>query len=474
MALPTNINSILNPDIVESVRVELKEGFNIESILHTISAFANDIDNFCGGYIIIGIKDNKEVTGFARDKFDDLQKEVFRYCKKCIEPSYVPQIELVRYLGKDVVVLWCPSGEEKPYRCYESPFKEKKDTRYLCYIRKGSLTVLASRFDEKELFNLASYTPFDDRVNYKYDLSVISRNLIFDYLSMINSDLLINFDKASTEQLLLDLRVLGGPKEDYRLKNIALLMFTNKPSDYIPYSYIDLTILKDDEGEELIEKRFDSSLFKQYIDCMDYIKNNVIEKKIIKVEGDYKSITTYNYSFEVLEEVIANAILHKSYQISEPVSIRIEKDKIEVTNVPGFDRTISDTAIKELKPKSKRYTSRRIAEFLRELGFVEAKNTGYPRIIKKSQENNSPLPLIEMNKERDYVSVIIPINKLFLNDDLSLRDRIINYLNEKDMSKTELSRALGYNRVYNSLTYQLNKLMDEKKVARRDKKYYLI
>lgn len=108
MALPTNINRILNPNIVESVRVELKEGFNVESIMHTICAFANDIDNFCGGYIIIGISDIKDVIGFPRNKFDNMQKELFRYSKKCIEPSYVPQVELVNYEGKDVVVIWCP------------------------------------------------------------------------------------------------------------------------------------------------------------------------------------------------------------------------------------------------------------------------------------------------------------------------------------------------------------------------------
>ena len=56
----------------------------------------------------------------------------------------------------------------------------------------------------------------------------------------------------------------------------------------------------------------------------------IIEKKTIKVEGEYKSKTVFNYSFEVLEEVIANAILHKSYQMNEPVSVRIETNRIEV------------------------------------------------------------------------------------------------------------------------------------------------
>ena len=63
MALPTNIQNILNPMVVESSRLEFKENWNPESIIHTICAFANDIDNVSGGYIIIGIKEkNVSIT----------------------------------------------------------------------------------------------------------------------------------------------------------------------------------------------------------------------------------------------------------------------------------------------------------------------------------------------------------------------------------------------------------------------------
>ena len=40
---------------VKNARVEYKKDWNPEPILHSICAFANDIDNWGGGYIIIGI-----------------------------------------------------------------------------------------------------------------------------------------------------------------------------------------------------------------------------------------------------------------------------------------------------------------------------------------------------------------------------------------------------------------------------------
>lgn len=473
MAIPANIKTILDNNIVEGVRVELKEGWNPETIMHTICAFANDIDNFYGGYVIIGIDDNRNVLGFDPAKFDLLQKEVVRYCKKCIEPSYIPVIDLLDCEGKKIAVLWCPAGNNRPYRCYEKVYKEKKDTKYLTYIRKGSLTLAASRDEEIELQNIGGFEPFDDRINYHFGLDAIDRGLVEEYLKLAKSSLINGLDERSIEDILLDLKAAGGPKEDYHPKNIALLMFTKKPSNFIPYSYIELTIVKNNSGDEIVEKTFDSALFKQYSDCMDFIKTNIIQKKTVKIEGKYKSKTVYNYSFEALEEIVSNAILHKSYQINEPVSIRVEKDRIEVTSIPGFDRTISDASIKELKPKSKRYQSRRIAEFLKEINIVEAKNTGYPTILQSTLDNDSPLPIIDTNKERDYVTIIVPINKHFYDENLPLKERIINALNSSPMTKTELCRFLGYARVVNSVSNQLRNLIDENYVVVTNKRYYL-
>ncbi len=44
MKLPTSIENILNENIDENQRLELKKNWNPEPILHTICAFANDID----------------------------------------------------------------------------------------------------------------------------------------------------------------------------------------------------------------------------------------------------------------------------------------------------------------------------------------------------------------------------------------------------------------------------------------------
>ena len=56
MALPINIADLINCRVVENARVEYKKSWNPEPITHSICAFANDIDNWGGGYIIIGVE----------------------------------------------------------------------------------------------------------------------------------------------------------------------------------------------------------------------------------------------------------------------------------------------------------------------------------------------------------------------------------------------------------------------------------
>ena len=52
--IPISIDNLLSGTVVESNRIEFMKDWNPERALHTICAFANNIDNIGGGYIVIG------------------------------------------------------------------------------------------------------------------------------------------------------------------------------------------------------------------------------------------------------------------------------------------------------------------------------------------------------------------------------------------------------------------------------------
>ena len=109
MALPINVSDLINRRVIESARIEYKGDWNPEPILHSICAFANDIDNWGGGYIIIGIEEEDgmpklPVKGLSKSSIDRINKELLQKCN-LIESRYIPIVEQVSYEGKEIIVL---------------------------------------------------------------------------------------------------------------------------------------------------------------------------------------------------------------------------------------------------------------------------------------------------------------------------------------------------------------------------------
>ena len=80
MAIPTNMQTLLEGHKVEWERVELEETWDALASLKTVCAFANDLNNWGGGYIVIGVRDNeggpKELVGVPVEKADGWLKDV--------------------------------------------------------------------------------------------------------------------------------------------------------------------------------------------------------------------------------------------------------------------------------------------------------------------------------------------------------------------------------------------------------------
>ena len=161
-----------------------KETWDPEASLKTVCAFANDLDNWGGGYIVIGVEEDNgrpvyPLKGIPFDKVDAYQKNILAKCK-LIRPAYMPIAEVVDYADKKFIVLWCPGGDNRPYSSPKTMAKDNKERIY--YIRKMSNTVEPSDDEVKDLFSLANKIPFDDRVNHQAEISDLNITLIQNYL----------------------------------------------------------------------------------------------------------------------------------------------------------------------------------------------------------------------------------------------------------------------------------------------------
>ena len=468
MSIHINIDDLINQRVVESTRIEFKSGWNPNAIIHSICAFANDIDNVGGGYIVIGVEEENgspvfPIKGIEQEKIDGILKELIGYCH-CIQPLYNPIVEPVLFQGKYIIVIWVAGGFGRPYKASKDVFTEKSNKLY--YIRKSSSTIVASPEEEKQLFFVSSDIPFDDRANLAADVLDLDIGLMRQHLKEIGSSLYEISLKADALKIAKDMQLVSGPTENIKPLNVGILMFSERPEQYFRYARIEVVDIPDPTGTNMVEKVFTGPIQRQLKDALSYIKNYILKEAIIKDAHKAEATKIYNYPYAAVEELLANAVYHRSYQVNEPITVRITPKSITITSFPGFDRSISDKNISEYNITSPIYRNRRIGDFLKELHLIEGRNTGYPTVLNALRDNGSPYPEFQMDDNRTYLTVTLPVHPYFLPKtesepkELEYRERIFEALRGKKLSMNELAKEMGYKGITAKLSSAIEKMLE--------------
>ena len=462
MAIPVNIYELINRTIVESTRVEFKADWNPEAILHTICAFANDMDNMGGGYIVVGVEEKDgmpvfPIKGIAQNRIDGMEKKLREICHY-LEPFYQPVAEPVLYEGKHILVIWVAGGFSRPYRASASLSEKRSEKRY--YIRKASNTVVATPEELKQLYYVSSDIPFDDRPNLAAEIEDLDLGIIREHLKKVGSDLYAYSLKQDLNRLAEDMQLISGPSECRKPKNVGLLMFSEHPEKYFKYARIEVVDIPDPTGTNMTEKIITGPIQRQLTEALLYIKNYALKEAVIKNRNKAEADRIMNYPYAAVEEILSNAVYHKSYQINEPITVRITPTSMEITSFPGFDNSITDEAIKSLDIRAHAYRNRRIGDFLKELKLTEGRNTGFPTAFAALRENGSDMPTFEMDAERGYLTVIIPVHSWFLpkgkDRNTEYDGKILSALEHKALNLTDLSKEMGYK----GITQKLKKTVE--------------
>lgn len=483
MSLPINLTDLIHQRKVERTRIEYKADWNPEPIIHTITAFANDFDNMGGGYVLIGVEEEDgrpklPIKGIDPESIDAIQLDLLNKCN-FIEPRCIPIIEPYTVDGREVLVLWIPGGEDRPYKCPERIYTQKggEKSPKAYYIRKGARTLKANVHEERELIAMARDIPFDDRINYHADVASMRPALLADYLHTVGSDLYDNALNRSVEEVATDMQLVRGPSEYRKPVNVGLMFFNEHPEDYFPFAQIEVVDKPDPTGIGMTEKTFKGPLDRQLRDALAYIRNYIIKEYVTKVPDSELAVRAFNWPYQAVEEALSNAVYHKSYQIHEPITVTVTPEKMEILSLPGPDRSITNEQLGNRILVSRRYRNRRIGDFLKELDIVEGRNTGVPLILSSMKNNGSELPVFETDEDRSYFLTVLPVHPYFLQpqkpfeptpaDTASVRRtreeiRIMVtdlLMKQGDMSVNEIALALGYKRRTNTLRDVISEML---------------
>ena len=129
----------------------------------------------------------RPVEGVPVEKIDGILQEMVSYNNK-MSPYYMPRTSVEEVDGKQVLVIWCPAGINRPYSVPENVTAKNGSKEYF-YIRSGTSSIIAKGEVLDELRELASRVPFDERGNPDIKVEDISTLLLREYLVKVGSKL---------------------------------------------------------------------------------------------------------------------------------------------------------------------------------------------------------------------------------------------------------------------------------------------
>ena len=368
----------------EDKKIEFKQEIpsKHEKFLKDIIAFANT----SGGKSIIGIVDEtKEVVGIGEQSpfklSDSISSMISDSCTPLIETDIYPQsVE-----GKTVLVVEVFPGKHRPYYLAN---KTKEDTSY---VRVNGTSRPADPVTLKELELEGSSLSYDSmqEIGTDYD-----ENKALELCRVVKEIALSNCEtedeklavKDMTIGKLEDMGLLCRSGRDLAPTHAFSLMTDNRSR----FAKIQCALFKGNDRDLFIDKKeFEGPIYEQMSDAFQFILKHI--NIGAKVDGLY-SKDVYELPIKSIRELVANAVIHRSYLVESKIQISIFDDRIEVVS-PGMLYGGMDIAT--MKTGRSKCRNQAIADMFQYMHIVEAWGTGIPRIIKSCKQYGLQEPVFE-------------------------------------------------------------------------------
>lgn len=412
MGFAGNWESLFSENAGARENVVFRKTWDAEKSLKTICAFANDLEDCGGGWLIIGVKAaaGKAVKwkGVPPKKAEGIVRDIRARCKR-IRPAYRPILETVRRSGKTFVAVWAPAGCMRPYSLPKDLSKHGKER--VCFIRRGGAAVVPDAQEMQALLALANQIPFDDRANHEADMADLNMALIRSYLKETGSPLYEHAAETDFIGLCQRMDIVSSQTGCLRPKNVGLLFFSLTPEKFFPCAQIDVVQFPDGPGgDTIIEHTFRGPLHQQLREALGYLRGSVLREIAVKQPDAAEARQFYNYPYAAIEEALSNAVYHKGYEVREPIEVRVLPERMEIVSHTGADSRLTQGDLETGHVLHRRYRNRRVGEFLKSLHLTEGRATGLEKIRRALAQNGSPEPLFETDTGRTFFAATLYIH----------------------------------------------------------------
>lgn len=397
----------------ETTDLEFKREVS-KSYLKTVSAFAN----YGTGRVLFGVDDNGSAVGLPDPENDCLRIEAA--INDNLKP--VPKFRLDIDDANKTVCLTVFEGPAKPYLYDGKAFR-----------RADSSTVAVSRLEHNRLTLAGANTSFDA---LEADAQDLSFHLLEERLA----------EKAGITRLddngLISLE-LRSPHGTFN--NAAALL-----ADENGFPGTDIARFGDSISVILARRAFaGTSLLAQLDGAMAMFGEYYAYEEVV---GEAR-VTRESIPREAFREAMANALVHRAWDVRGSIKVSMFADRIEVTSPGGLPDGVTEEEYRAGGPSVARNPI--LANIFFRLGYIERFGTGIPRIVEAySPTNASP----RFTVRAESVTVVLPVvDAVSLTGEESLLLRRIP--KGTRMSRAEIAAAAGLSK--DKTLRLLNALVDK-------------
>jgi len=408
----------------ECAGIEAKRGREVgKSILETISAFSNEPD-LGGGYLLLGVTWEVNLFGdrvYRPDGLSDpdkVQADLASQCASVFNQVVRPEMNLERIEDKTVLVVYIP----------EAPSSAKPIFLKSVSLPRGAWRRIGStdqRCAEEDIWALRG----KDAPTESYDAAVIRDSSWDDFepaaiseyrrlraLVNANAEELSYTDPDLLESLCATRVVDGQIKAT--LAGVLLFGKSSALRRLLPATRVDYLRVIGTEWIEDPERRFQSlDIRKALLLALRQAEAAIIDdlpKGFHLPDGALQSVQEPVLPRKVIRETLANALMHRSYRINEPIQIIRFSNRIEVHN-PGYSLKRPD----ELGQPGSRQRNPLIAAAFHDLNLAETKGTGIRTVRRLLEEAGMASPEFQSDREHERFKAIVHLHHLFSVEDLA-------------------------------------------------------
>lgn len=414
----------------ENKRLEYKENMESGTFLKTISAYAN----YGGGKIIFGIADDGTVKGISKPEEACLNLE------NKINDSIKPVPEYSIEIGEDsTIILSVCEGPYKPYL-----YKGKAYKRY------DSATTEVDRLEYGRLILEGQNQSYEE-------LPSSMQELTFDRLE---EELKESLGITSLNEDILKTLELYSEKRGFN--NAAALL-----ADRNQFPGIDMIRFGSSIDEIMDRATFEHmSVLAQLSSCIEMFQTYYQYEKIEGVER--KQID--KIPEKAFREAIANALVHRAWDVRASIKISMFEDRIEISSPGGLPAGIGREEY--LNGQISVLRNPILGNVFFRLKYIEKFGTGIMR-INRSYSNALEKPSYQIFE--NSIQVVLPV--IASDEKLSEKDKkILDIIRDKGtVSRSEIEKlaGIGKDSTIRSLNLLLKKHIIEKTGAGRGVKYHI-